>query len=119
MNSIPPASGGLSNFSGRCMLTLGVEVMGFWHRLTHLNSVPDRLRYDEPPLGHLSLARSCAAARLRATDNEVCDSNSRHEIGARTCLASKILKAATRGDTSSDGFMRLGREVPSCSPTMW
>jgi hypothetical protein len=58
-------------------------------------------------------------ARLRATDNEVCDSNSGHEIGARTCIASKILKAATRGDTSSDEFMHLGQEVPSCPPAMW
>jgi hypothetical protein len=31
----------------------------------------------------------------------------------------KILKAAARGDTSSDGFMHLGREVPSCPPTTW
>ena len=38
-------------------------------------------------------------ALLRAVLDEVCEEVSRYEIGARTHVASKILKAATDGDT--------------------
>lgn len=44
---------------------------------------------------------------------------SRHEIGARTHVASKILEAATKGETSADSLRQVGHEALSRAPTMW
>lgn len=41
-------------------------------------------------------------ALLRAVLDEVCEDVSRYETGARTHAASRILEAATKGDTSRD-----------------
>lgn len=45
---------------------------------------------------------TATTALLRAVLEEVCEGVSRHETGARTHLASKILEAATKGETSRD-----------------
>ncbi|WP_426418966.1 hypothetical protein [Bradyrhizobium genosp. A] len=58
-------------------------------------------------------------ALLRAVHDEVCERVSRHETGARTHVASKILEAATRGNTSPDALRQVGREALSDAPTMW
>lgn len=47
------------------------------------------------------------AALLRAV-LEVCESISRREIGARAHVASKLLEAATRGQTSLEDLKRTG-----------
>jgi len=58
-------------------------------------------------------------ALLRSVLDEVCENVSRSEIGARTHVASKILEAATAGDTSPDGHRQVGRKALSHAPTMW
>ncbi|SDF00914.1 hypothetical protein [Bradyrhizobium brasilense] len=58
-------------------------------------------------------------ALLRAVLDEVCESVSRSEIGARTHVASKILEAANRGEVSPEGLRQIGRRALSHSPTMW
>ncbi|MHC2621346.1 DNA-binding transcriptional regulator YdaS (Cro superfamily) [Bradyrhizobium huanghuaihaiense] len=56
---------------------------------------------------------------LRAVLDEVCESVSHCEIGARTHVASKILEAATRGEVSPDELRQVGRDALSHAPTMW
>lgn len=58
-------------------------------------------------------------ALLRAVLDEVCEKVSRTETGARAHVASKILEAATRGETSLDSLKQVGREALSEAPTMW
>ncbi|MCC8945334.1 hypothetical protein QA635_08455 [Bradyrhizobium brasilense] len=58
-------------------------------------------------------------ALLRAVLDEVCESVSCREIGARTHVASKILEAATRGEVSPDSLKKVGRDALSEAPTMW
>jgi hypothetical protein len=51
--------------------------------------------------------------------DEVCESVSAQETGARTHVASKILEAATHGEISPEGLRQVGREALSIAPTMW
>jgi hypothetical protein len=55
-------------------------------------------------------------ALLRAVLDEVCESVSRYETAARTHVASTILEAASKGETSVDGLKQIGvnalREAP-------
>ena len=62
---------------------------------------------------------SATTALLRAVLDEVCESVSRQETGTRIHVASKILEAATRGDTSPDALRQVGRKALSDAPTMW
>jgi len=62
---------------------------------------------------------AATTALLRAVLNEVCESVSKRETGARTHVASKILETATRGVVSPDGLRRVGRDALSHAPTMW
>lgn len=62
---------------------------------------------------------TATTALLRAVLDEVCESVSHREIGARTHVASKILEAATRGEISPEGLKRIGRDALSHAPTMW
>ena len=47
-------------------------------------------------------------ALLRTVLEEVCESISRREIGARTHVASKLMEAATKGQTSLDDLKQAG-----------
>jgi len=58
-------------------------------------------------------------ALLRAVLDEVCESVSHREIGARTHVASKILEAATRGGVSPDELRQVARAALSQAPIMW
>lgn len=58
-------------------------------------------------------------ALLRAVLDEVCEDVSRYETGARTHVASRILEAATNGDTSPERLKEVGREALHAAPTMW
>jgi hypothetical protein len=58
-------------------------------------------------------------ALLRAVLDEVCESVSRYETGARAHVASKLLEAATSGETSVDDLKRIGRSALDSAPTMW
>jgi hypothetical protein len=58
-------------------------------------------------------------ALLRTILDEVCASVSHSETGARTHVASKILEAANRGETSPEGLKQIGREALSQAPSMW
>lgn len=62
---------------------------------------------------------AATTALLRAVLDEVCEQVSRQETGARAHVASKILEAASRGDTSPDRLKEVGREALSRPPTMW
>ncbi|MCP3395502.1 hypothetical protein NLM27_43215 [Bradyrhizobium sp. CCGB12] len=62
---------------------------------------------------------AATTALLRAVFDEVCESISCHEVGARTHVASTILEAANRGEVSPDGLRQIGREALSHVPTMW
>jgi hypothetical protein len=69
-------------------------------------------------MGHL-MFHTATTALMRAVLDEVCEGVSRREIRARTHVASKILKAATRGDVSPEGLRRIGREALYRAPSMW
>lgn len=62
---------------------------------------------------------TATTALLRAVLDEVCESISQREIGARTHVASKILEAATRGEVSREALKQVGRDARSHAPTMW
>lgn len=62
---------------------------------------------------------SVTTALLRAALDEVCESVSHREIGARTHVASKILEAATKGEVSPEELRQVGRDAFSRAPTMW
>jgi len=55
---------------------------------------------------------------LRAVLEEVCESISRRETGARAHVASKLLEAAARGETSLDGLRQAGCNALSDAPSM-
>ncbi|WP_439360454.1 hypothetical protein [Bradyrhizobium sp. DASA03007] len=59
------------------------------------------------------------AALLRAIFDEVCQSLSPYDTGARAHVASRILEAATRGETEPEILKKIGREALSQAPTMW
>ena len=63
--------------------------------------------------GHL-MFDTATTALLRAVLDEVCESVSHRETGARTHVASKILEAATRGEVSRP--MALGRSAATPCP---
>jgi hypothetical protein len=58
-------------------------------------------------------------ALLRAVFDEVCEDVSCYETGARTHVASRILEAATNGDTSPERLKQVGREALHDAPSMW
>jgi hypothetical protein len=60
---------------------------------------------------------TATTALLRAVLDEVYESVSARETGARTHVASKI--AAIRGDVSPEDLRRVGGEALSGAPTMW
>ncbi|OSI73794.1 hypothetical protein BSZ21_06265 [Bradyrhizobium canariense] len=62
---------------------------------------------------------AATTALLRAILEEVCESLSPYDTGARTYVASKILEAAIRGETMPDRLKQIGREALSERPTMW
>jgi hypothetical protein len=62
---------------------------------------------------------SATTALLRAVLDEVCEKIPRTETGARIHVASRILEAATNGDTSPDRLKQIGRHALSQAPTMW
>ncbi|MDF0498851.1 hypothetical protein P0R27_36810 [Bradyrhizobium yuanmingense] len=60
-----------------------------------------------------------ATALLRAVLDEVCEHISSHDTGARAHVASKMLDAAARGETSRERLEQIGREALTEAPTMW
>ena len=58
-------------------------------------------------------------ALLRAVFDEVSEDVSRHETAARTHVASRILEAATNGDSSPERLKQVGRAALHDAPTMW
>jgi hypothetical protein len=57
-------------------------------------------------------------ALLRAVLDEVCESVSRYETSARTHVASVILEAASKGETSVDGLKQIGRSALREAPVV-
>lgn len=69
-----------------------------------------------------SLVRSpmfdaATTALLRAVLDEVCENVCRYEATARTHVASKILEAATRGETTISNLKHVGRRALNEAPT--
>ncbi|MDA9481382.1 hypothetical protein XI07_05010 [Bradyrhizobium sp. CCBAU 11445] len=62
---------------------------------------------------------AATAALLRTILDEVCERLSPYDTGARAHVASKILEAATRGETKPEVLKEIGREALSQAPTMW
>ena len=58
-------------------------------------------------------------ALLRTVLDEVCKNVSKYETGARVHVASRILEAATRGETSEENLKRIGRSALCIAPTLW
>jgi hypothetical protein len=50
--------------------------------------------------------------------DEVCESVSRYETSAHTQLASMILEAASKGETSVDGLKQIGRSALRGAPIL-
>lgn len=58
-------------------------------------------------------------ALLRSVLDEVCEHISSHDTGVRAHVASKMLEAAARGETSRERLKQIGREALTEAPTMW
>lgn len=58
-------------------------------------------------------------ALLRAVLNEVCKELSARETGTRTHVASRILEAASRGETSVEVLKKIGQSALTSAPTTW
>ena len=56
---------------------------------------------------------------LRTLLDEVCVSVPPYDAGVRAYVASRILEAATRGETRPDLLKQIGQEALSRAPTMW
>jgi hypothetical protein len=72
-----------------------------------------------PAHGGHPMFDAVATALLRTVLDEVCENISRYETGARTHVASKLLAAATNGESSVDDLKRIGRSALCSAPTMW
>jgi phage baseplate assembly protein W len=57
-------------------------------------------------------------ALLRAVLDEVCEAVSRYETSARTHVASMLLEAASKGETSIEGLKQIGRRALSDAPIL-
>ncbi|UWU75795.1 hypothetical protein N2603_38490 [Bradyrhizobium huanghuaihaiense] len=57
------------------------------------------------------------SALLRAVLDEVCEDISRDETDVRAHVASKLLEAASGGETMPDRLKQIGRDA--LPPTMW
>lgn len=58
-------------------------------------------------------------ARMRIVVDDICEYVSRYDTDGRTNIASKILKVATQGETSSDCVPQVRRDALSKPSTMW
>jgi hypothetical protein len=58
-------------------------------------------------------------ALLRAVLDEVCQSVSQYETGARAHVAFKILEAATSGERSIEDLRRVGQSALASAPSFW
>ena len=70
-------------------------------------------------LGDIPMLDAETTALMRAVLDEVCENVSRHETTARTHVASKILEAATRGETAMSNLKQVGRRALGEAPMMW
>ncbi|OSJ13506.1 hypothetical protein BST63_16250 [Bradyrhizobium canariense] len=59
------------------------------------------------------------AALVRSVLDEVCKSLPPCATGVRAHVASKILEAASNGESSKERLEEVGREALSKAPTMW
>lgn len=62
---------------------------------------------------------TATTALPRAVLGEVCGTASHSETGTPAHVASKLLEAATRGETTPDTPRLVGRKALSEAPTMW
>lgn len=67
----------------------------------------------------LLMFASETTALLRAVLNEVCRELPADETGTRTHVASRILEAASRGETSIEVLKQIGQTALTSAPTMW
>ncbi len=58
-------------------------------------------------------------ACLRQVLDEVCKGVPLQETGTRAHVASKILEAASRGETSVEVLKQIGRKALAGAPSMW
>lgn len=58
-------------------------------------------------------------ARIRMVVDDICEYVSRYDTDGRTNIASKILKAATQGATSSDCVPQVRRDALSKPSMIW
>lgn len=58
-------------------------------------------------------------ARMRMVVDDICEYVSRYDTDGRTNIASKILKAATQGETSSDCVPQVRRDALSKPSMTW
>lgn len=84
----------------------------------NLEFCAERFCYDRFSLGGPMLDPATTAL-LRAVLDEVCEHVSSRDTGARAHVASKMLEAATRGETSRERLTQIGREALTEVPTMW
>lgn len=78
-----------------------------------------RIKAHASKLLVLLMFASETTALLRAVLNEVCRELPADETGTRTHVASRILEAASRGETSIEVLKQIGQTALTSSPTMW
>ncbi|WP_347337611.1 hypothetical protein [Bradyrhizobium sacchari] len=65
------------------------------------------------------MLNSETTACLRRILDEVCQGVPRDETGIRAHVASKILEAADRGETSVEVLRQVGQNALTSAPSMW
>src|SRR3954470_6597971 len=70
-------------------------------------------------LGRPTMFDAETTALLRAVLEDVCESVSCYQTAARTHVASMILEAASKGETSVDGLKQIGRSALRGAPIVW
>lgn len=78
-----------------------------------------RIKAHASKLLVLLMFASETTALLRAVLNEVGRELPTDETGTRTHVASRILEAASRGETSIEILKQIGQTALTSSPTMW
>ncbi|WP_246776117.1 hypothetical protein [Bradyrhizobium canariense] len=62
---------------------------------------------------------AATTALLRAVLEQVCERVPRSDTGIRAHVASKILEAATAGETTRERLKQIGIDALCQAPTMW
>lgn len=113
----PPSSPPAPKEAGHAH-SLSVIPQNFSSSLTCVNPRSGGFRRNGAIAGKRPMFDAQTTALLRAVLDEVCEAVSRYETSARTHVASMLLEAASKGETSIEGLKQAGRRALSDAPIL-